>query len=99
MWHENTHHRAIYRFMTSYPVRLLTSLPSYSPSRTGSQTLPADPPSGCISGRPSLRLHGNQGRRGAERPSSGGTNSAAHNHSVSEGYQQQAIVIMHPWLH
>lgn len=52
----------------------------------GSQTQPADPPSGCISGRLSLRLHGNQGRRGEARPSSGGTSSAAHIHSVSKRY-------------
>lgn len=77
-------------------MRLLTSLPSYSPSRTGSQTLPADPPSGYISGRPSLRLHGNQARRGAAHPSSGGTNSVAHNHSVSEGYRRQAVSILIP---
>lgn len=67
---------------------LLTSLPSYSPSHTGNQTRPADPPSGCISGRPSPRHHGNRGHTGEARPSSGGTNSVAHNHSVSKGYQQ-----------
>ncbi len=78
---------------------LLTSLPSYSPSHTGSQTQPADPPSGCISGRPSPRLHGNPGRTGAVHPSSGGTNSAAHNHSVSKGYQQQVVVILDQWPH
>lgn len=64
----------------------------------GSQTRPADPPSGCISGRPSPRLHGNQGRKGAARPSSGGTNSAAHNHSVSKGYHQQVTVSLYVWL-
>lgn len=81
---------------------LLTSLPSYSPSHTGNQTRPADPPSGCISGRPSPRLHGNRGRTGEARPSSAGTNSAARNHSVSKGYQQKKnklVGILHLWLH
>lgn len=78
---------------------LLTSLPSYSPSHTGSRTQPADPPSGCTSGRPFLRLHGNRGRTGAARPSSGGTSSAAHNHSVSTGHQQQVTVILYLKTH
>lgn len=56
----------------------------------GNQTRPAGPPSGYTSGRPSLRPHGNPGRTGAARPSSGGTDSAAHSHSVSEGHQQKA---------
>lgn len=64
---------------------LLTSLPSCSPSHTESQTRPASPPSGCISDRPSPRLRGNRGRTGATHPSSGGTSSAAHSYSVSEG--------------
>lgn len=57
-----------------------------------SRTQPADPPSGCISVRPSLRLHGNPGRTGAAHPSSGGTSSAAHIHSVSKGYHQHDSV-------
>lgn len=81
-------HLTIY-VMSRHVMCLLTLLPFYSPSHTGSQTQPADPPSGCISGRPSLRLHGNRGHMGAARPSSGGTSSAARNHSVSKGYQHQ----------
>ena len=73
---------------------LLTLLPTCSPSHTGSRTQLAGPPSGCISGRLSLRLRGNQGRTDAARPSSGGTNSAAHIHSVSKGYQQHIISII-----
>lgn len=55
----------------------------------GNQTLPASPPSGCISDRPSRRRHGNRGHMGARHPSSGGTNSAAHIHSVSEWGKKQ----------
>lgn len=73
---------------------VLTSLPSCSPSHTGNQTLPANPPSGCISDRPSLRLHGNRGHMGATHPSSGGTNSAAHIHSVSEWGEKSRDVLI-----
>lgn len=65
----------------------LTLFPSCSPLHTGSQTRLADPPSGCISGHPFLHLHGNQGHTGEARPSSTGTNSAAHIHSVSKRQQ------------
>lgn len=75
---------------------VLTSLPSCSPSHTGNQTPPANPPSGCISDRPSPRLRGNQGRTGATHPSSGGTNSAAHIHSVSEEGKKQKNTPMKP---
>lgn len=50
----------------------------------GNQTQPAGLPSGCTSVHPSPRLHGNQGHMDGARPSSAGTNSAAHIHSVSE---------------
>lgn len=72
---------------------VLTSLPSCSPSHMENQTQPANPPSGCISDRPSLHLHGNRGHMGATHPSSGGTNSAVHIHSVSNGKKSKNVLI------
>lgn len=76
---------------SSNVISCLTWLPSYSPSHTGSQTRPTDPPSGCISGRLFLRLRGNQVHRDAAHPSSEGTNSAAHIHSVSKKHQDTTL--------
>lgn len=74
----------------------LTSLPSYSPLHKGSQTQPADPPSGYTSAHPSPRLHDNQEHTVATHLPSAGTSSAARIHSVSERNYKQISFNQNP---